>query len=58
MNTMRSMERGNGCKSTESQVKVHKTKEQVKIIGEIQILGSAEMEKCGKRKESDHSGLT
>ena len=58
MNTMRSMERGNGCKSTESQVKVHKTKEQVKIIGEIQILGSAEMEKCGKRKECDHSGLT
>ena len=30
MNTMRSMERGNGCKSTESQVKVHKTKEQMK----------------------------
>ena len=61
MNTMRSMERGNGCKSTESsgkeadkiqftnceqkqmqtQVKVHKTK---KIIGEIQILGSSEMQ--------------
>ena len=58
---MRSMERGNGCKSTESsgkeadkiqftnceqkqmqtQVKVHKTK---KIIGEIQILGSSEMQ--------------
>ena len=58
MNTMRSMERGNGCKSTESQVKVHKTKEQVKIIGEIQILGSAEMEKCRKRKESDNADLT